>query len=138
MLGADNVRLPLTKAKFTNLRMLDPAGTPYPLLLHYARSLWPDLHLIDDFSLGPGTPFVASRAARIVGYIRKDGIRYGCTSNKKTKADCYAFIAKANIRSPVEISSIFVIQVANKTPQVCAMVRRLMSDDHVPVLPWDL
>jgi hypothetical protein len=138
MLDTDNIRLPLTKAKFTNLRILEPVGTAYPLLLNYARSRWPNLQLIDDFSLEPGMPFVASRAAHAVGYIRKDGIRYGCTSNKKTKADCYAFITEANVRSPVEISSLFVIQVADKTPHVCAMVRRLMSDDNIPALPWDL
>jgi hypothetical protein len=97
MLGADNIRLPLTKAKFTNLCMLEPTATTYPLPLHYAHSLWPDLQLINDFPLGPRTPFVASRAAHVVGYIHKDGIRYGCTSNKKTRANCYAFIAKANV-----------------------------------------
>lgn len=85
-----------------------------------------------------GFPFLASRVARLVGYVRKDGIRYGCTSNKKSKVDCYAFIRNEQLRTPAEISALFILQLAEKAPQVCALIRRMTADDNIPQLPWDL
>lgn len=110
----------------------------YQLLLFYSQARWPELELIDDFSLGPGTQFSGSMSARSIGYIRKDGIRYGCTSNKKSKVDCFAFLKEANLRVPVEISHLVILQVADKEPHVCAVVRRMLSDGDIPHLPWDL
>ena len=87
-----------------------------------------------------GLSFVGSKVAHTLPYVRKDGIRYGCTNNWRTQSDSYAFLADGNLRVPVEISSLFVIQVplSGKSPHVCAIVRRMRSDDGIPVMPWDL
>jgi hypothetical protein len=135
---SDNVRLPLRQAKFINLRTFGPDGVLYPLLLSYCRLLWPDINIIDDFSLNDGAVFFASKVARALTYIRKDGIRYGSMMNKRTQADAYAFISHAELRVPVEITALLLVGIANKIPHVCALVRRLKSDEAIPLMPWSL
>ncbi|KAG2757569.1 hypothetical protein P692DRAFT_20711205 [Suillus brevipes Sb2] len=135
----DNVRLPLRNAKLINLRAYgSPPGVFYPILLQYCRSLWPDLHLVGDLSCDNGTPFYANKVSRALTYIRKDGIRYGCTMNRHTHADSFAFISQGRTRVPVQITALFVVGVLDVVPHVCAVVRRLVSDDDIPAMPWDL
>ncbi|KAG1810737.1 hypothetical protein EV424DRAFT_1571382, partial [Suillus variegatus] len=135
----DNVRLPLRNAKLINLRAYgSPPGTFYLILLQYFHSLWPDLNLVSNLSCDDGTPFRANKVARALTYIRKDGIRYGCTMNRRTQADSFAFISQGRVRVPVQITALFVVGVLDTIPHVCAVVRRLVSDDDIPAMPWDL
>ncbi|KAG1723599.1 uncharacterized protein EDB91DRAFT_1087755 [Suillus paluster] len=39
---------------------------------------------------------------------------------------------------PVQIMALFVVDVLNVVPHVCAVVWRLVSDDNIPAMPWDL
>ncbi|KAG1749066.1 uncharacterized protein EDB91DRAFT_1244855 [Suillus paluster] len=134
----DNVRLPLRNAKLINLHAYgSPQGVFYPILLQYCRSLWPDLHLVGDLSCNNGIPFYANKVARALAYIRKDGIRYGCTMNWRTHADSFVFISQGRTRVPVQITALFVVGVFDVVPHVCAVVRRLVSDDDIPAMPWD-
>ncbi|KAJ3508326.1 hypothetical protein NLJ89_g5817 [Agrocybe chaxingu] len=137
----DSVKLPKRIGKPINLRSHDPSGATYKLLLKYCQLLWPDLNLVPEFSHTPGRAFVGTNVAREVPYIRKDGLRYGSTSNKRTKVDSLALISPTpDTRHAVEIISLFVIQIpnVNKPPHVCACVRRLYADDELPNFPWDL
>ncbi|KAG2092682.1 hypothetical protein BD769DRAFT_1631822 [Suillus cothurnatus] len=135
----DNVRLPLHNAKLINLRAYgSPQGVFYPILLQYCHSLWPDLHLVGDLSCNNGTPFYANKVAHALTYICKDGICYGCTMNRRTHADSFAFISQGRTCVPVQITALFVVGVLDVVPHVCAVVRRLVSDDDIPAMPWDL
>lgn len=135
----EHVKLPSRIGKCTNLHSANPPGRAYPLLLAYCQRLWPTLDLIDEHSVDDGTNFWAAKVAHLLPYVRKDGIRYGSTSNRRTQADCYAFIEDGLMkRVPVEISTLFVVKVQDRLPHVCAIVRRMLSDDNIPQLPWDL
>jgi len=137
--STDSVSLPRRLGKPINLFQCHPVGTAYSLLLKYCQELWPDLNIVNDTSLGDGVPFYRSEVCRALTYIRKDGIRYGSTSNKKTQADCHAFISKdTEHRVPVEISALLCVKVGDKSPHVCAIVRRMSSDENIPRMPWDL
>jgi hypothetical protein len=131
----DSISLPKRIGKPIDLRSIQPVGT-YGLLLAYCRRLWPDLHLIDDFSLDEGLTFLASKSARALPYIRKDSLRYGSTSNRRTKADSYAFISLGGTRVPVEISLLLAVQVPGKRPHICAVVRKMTVADGFRHLPW--
>ncbi|KAG2050544.1 hypothetical protein BDR06DRAFT_998615 [Suillus hirtellus] len=132
-------RLPLRNAKLINLHAYgSPPGVFYPILLQYCHSLWPDLHLVGDLSCNNGTPFYVNKVSCALTYIRKDGIHYGCTMNQRTHADSFAFISQGRTRVPVQITALFVVGVLDVVPHVCAVVRRLVSDDDIPAMPWDL
>jgi len=135
---SDNIHLPLRAAKFVDLRSYGPPGIFYPLLLEYCHNLWPDLRLVNDFACEDGTSFIASRVARALTYIRKDGIRYGCTMNRRTQSDSFGFISCNSTRVPVQIVALFVIGILDVVPYVCVVVRRLYSDDRLPDMPWAL
>ncbi|EIW84541.1 hypothetical protein CONPUDRAFT_49943 [Coniophora puteana RWD-64-598 SS2] len=138
----DNVRLPSRAAKFVNLRAEQSNTSPdlYRLLLGYCRRLWPDLKLASDRSCRPDTtPFVSHRVARALSYVRKDGIRYGSTTNRRTQADAFAFINDSDsVRVPVRIHSLYSVVVGDKQPHVCAVIERLVSDENIPALPWGM
>lgn len=107
-------------------------------MLAHCQLLWPDLNIIDDHSMEDGTPLYGHRTAKSLSYIRKDGIRYGCSTNKKSQVDSFAFISTAGSRVPIQIHYLFLIEFAGKSPQVSALVRRMVSDANIPVFPWDL
>jgi hypothetical protein len=95
--------------------------------------------LIDEHSTDDGTNFWAAKVAHVLPYVRKSGIRYGSTSNRRTQADCYAFIEEGQMkRVPVEISTLVVVKVLDEAPHVCAIVRRMISNDNIPLFPWDI
>lgn len=58
--------------------------------------------------------------------------------NRRTHADSFAFISQGRTRVPVQITALFVVGVLDVVPHVCAVVRRLVSDDDIPAMPWDL
>ena len=137
--SVDSVSIPRRLGKPINIYDHFPDGGTYALLLEHCQRLWPDLRLINDASLEDGTPFYRSEVCRTLPFIRKDGIRYGSRANKRTRVDCYAFISQGNDRRvPVEISSLFSIQVGDKPPHVCALIRRMSSDNNIPPMPWDI
>ncbi|KAF5380388.1 hypothetical protein D9615_004710 [Tricholomella constricta] len=140
---SDSVKLPKRLGKPVSLRNVEPAGAIYALLLAYFQTLWPDLNLVPEFSPIPGLSFVSSQVARSVPYIRKDGIRYGCTANRRTLADSLAFMSTPNEADPrvaIEIQHLFVVQVpnSNQRPHICAVIRRLRGGHNIPPFPWDL
>lgn len=135
----NNVSLPRRLGKTCNIADLLPNGRSYALMLKYAQDLWPDLNIIDDHSMEDGLPFYRSQTCRPLTYIRKDGIRYGATSNKRTKVDSLAFISDGpGHRAPAEILSLVSVKVDEKPPHVCALVHRMQRDEDIPVFPWDL
>ena len=134
----DNVHLPLTKGKAINIRLAEPIGRLYSLLLTHCRESWPELNLVDDMSMEDGTPFHGHRVAKSLNYIRKDGIHYGCASNKKLQVDSFAFISTGISRSPVQIHSLFLIEIDGKPPQVAVLICQMVSDAAMPTFPWDL
>ncbi|KAH0584910.1 hypothetical protein H2248_008187 [Termitomyces sp. 'cryptogamus'] len=96
----DNVKLPKCIGKPINIWNLEPVGEVYALLIDYCQCLWPDLNLVPEFSPVLGMSFVASQVARLVPYIQKDGICYGCTYNKHTQADSLASKSTPNEDDP--------------------------------------
>ena len=135
----DNVSLPRRLGKFFNVANLLPDGRAYSLLLRYLQVLWPDLNIIDESSVGAGTTFYRSKSCRLLSYVRKDGIRYGSTSNRRTKADSLAFILDSTGKPvPVETIALFSIQLGDHPTHICALVHRMYRDNHIPSFPWDL
>lgn len=137
--AGNDVSLPRCVSKPLDISRILPNGASYGLLLRYVQALWPDLNVIDDNSLEEGTPFYRSKATRPLAYVRKNGIRYSSTSNRRTNADSVAFIYnEPNGRIPVEIIALLSVQLGDKAPHVCAIVRPMHVDDNIPSFPWDL
>jgi hypothetical protein len=135
----NNVTLPHRLGKTINVADLLPDGRAYYLLLRYLQELWPDLGVVDDASIQDGTPFYRSKTTHAVAYVRKDGIRYGSTTNKRTDVDSMVFISDGpDRRVPAEIIAILSVKLGEKLPHVCALVRRMYRDDDIPSFPWDL
>lgn len=119
--------------------LTDHEETLYTLLLQHCRQVWPDHDLQPELSGQPGTVFMGHQVARRLKYVQKHGLRYGSSANTRSSADIFAYIQKQDIRVPVCIEELFVIQVpdTNKPPHVCALVRHLIACDHL-AMPWDL
>lgn len=120
--------------------VLGPTGENiYTLLLHHSQGIWPDLQLRRELSGEEGLSFVGSRVARRISYVRKDGLRYGSKSNKRSQADTFAFIERGQVRVPVRIEDLLVIHIPDtaKKPHVCAVVRFLQSNPTLPQMPWE-
>jgi len=135
----DGVKLPKRQnQKFVNLCFLDPVGEVYPLLLQHLQHLWLDSNLIDEHSDEHRIPFWAKKTTQKVPYIWKMGICYGCASNSRTQADCYAFINNNGLCVPAELHTFLVVEVPNQQSHVCALIRQFSSDGNIPLFPWDL
>ncbi|KAE9387733.1 hypothetical protein BT96DRAFT_837285 [Gymnopus androsaceus JB14] len=120
--------------------VLGPTGENiYTLLLHHSQGIWPDLQLRRELSGEEGLSFVGSRVARRISYVRKDGLRYGSKSNKRSQADTFTFIERGQVRVPVRIEDLLVIHIpdTNKKPHVCAVVHFLQSNPTLPQMPWE-
>jgi hypothetical protein len=113
-----------------------------PLLYHrvlgYCRLLWPNLHLLDDMDVTAGNAFDSAQAARRFNYIRMNSIRYSSAVSGRTQKDRFALVDFDGICVPWEIRYHFEISIYDKPPDLCSVVRRLVSDDDLPVMPWDL
>jgi hypothetical protein len=139
--AGNNVSLPAKVGKPINVCEVLPDGLCYRLLLQHLRNVWPDLNLIDDNSNGDGTPFYRSSTCCSLAYIKKDGVRFGSTSNKRTQNDCYAFMSglPGPGRIAVEITAILSVKIADdRPPHICAVVRRMSRTNDIPAFPWDL
>ena len=92
-------------------------------MLTHCQRIWPDLNLVDDLSLDNGLMFCGHRVAKALNYICKDGICYGCATNKKSHVDSFAFVCfNAGSQTPVQIESLFLLKVNNKLLQVVALI----------------
>jgi hypothetical protein len=142
----DTITLPKVLGKPINLHQVKlpdarcPSNDVYTLLFEYYRTLWPNSPLRRELSFDEGHVFMGSEVARRLPYIRKDGLRYGSLGNPRSNVDSFAFIEREGCRLPVQICDLFAVKVPElgRPTHVCAIVRRLLSDDNVPSTPWDL
>ncbi|TFK58200.1 hypothetical protein BDN72DRAFT_906976 [Pluteus cervinus] len=84
-----------------------------------------------------GTTLSRSRSCRRLTHLRKDRIRYGCKSNKRTQADTFAYVVNQHgNRVPVQILELLSIELDNNHREVCAIAQPLtILDEDVP---WSL
>ncbi|KAG8790519.1 hypothetical protein FRC12_011696 [Ceratobasidium sp. 428] len=113
-----------TTSKPQTSRPIDLNKIPIPsfyfLMLEFVRARWPDLKLTSDQEPKPdGYPFMYDRVAVPLPFVYHNGIKFGCSTAKRTKANKFAFISKG------------------KEPQMCAVVRRMVADNNIPVMLWD-
>jgi hypothetical protein len=124
---------PPSTGQTVNTADLLPNGISYPLMLSHVQQVWPNLNIIDDNSMEEGLPFYCSQACCSLTYIRKDGIRYGATSNKHTKADSLAFISdRPGHCVPAEIISLISVKLKEKPPHVCALIQWMQHNEDIP------
>ncbi|RDB19230.1 hypothetical protein Hypma_013499 [Hypsizygus marmoreus] len=129
---------PRSAKNLTNLRAL-PNPAIYGLLLDYARVLWPDLTISDDFSVVQGAvPFLGFGSARSCPFIYKDGNRYGCATAVRTQEDRFACANLNGSCLPCQLVYHFEITVDGRSPAFCSIIRRSVADEHIPALPMDL
>ncbi|KAF8997092.1 hypothetical protein BDQ17DRAFT_1429299 [Cyathus striatus] len=103
---------------YSNLRKLSDS-TIYGLLLNYAQQVWPQLDIIDNFTIrGGSTPFFAHGSTKSYPFIIKNGIRYGSI--------------------PCKLVYHFEVAVGSENPVLCSIVQRCIADDAIPSMPWDL
>jgi hypothetical protein len=122
----------------TDLRKLPIPGI-YNLLLEFSRCRWPELNIVHDFATDSnGTPFFGEGSARMCSFIIKDGIRYGCSTAKRTQADRFACIEINGTRLPYQLVYHFEISVGGRTSVMCSVVKRCCGDEDIPPMPWDL
>ncbi|TFK48361.1 hypothetical protein OE88DRAFT_1684365 [Heliocybe sulcata] len=113
------IRPPKGQKQLTNLHKLKDKSI-YGMLLVYCQKLWPDIHIIDDLTPDPNaTMFVGARSARMLPFIYKDGIRYGCSTAVRTQADCFACIDFPEFRAPCELLYHFELTLRGR-PSVLA------------------
>jgi hypothetical protein len=80
--SSDRVSLPKRLSKsmvnLHNIRLQGSINAPesdlYSLLFNYFQLLWPDITLRRQLSLADGIPFIGSRVARKIMYVRKDSL----------------------------------------------------------------
>ncbi|KAG1794952.1 uncharacterized protein BJ212DRAFT_1528927 [Suillus subaureus] len=104
----DNVRLPLCNAKLINLRAY---GSP--------QGVFYPILLQYCHSLWPDLHLVDDLSC-------DNGTPF------------YVNKVARRTRVPVQITALFVVGVLDVIPHVCAVVWRLVSDDDIPAMPWDL
>lgn len=143
--SADRVSLPKRTGKVDlyNLRLRRPGAADlsdvYTLLLEHCQRTWPAANLRRELSAYEnGPPLPRKGAVFTLTYVRKDSIRYGATTNVRTQADTFAFIQHRGKRTPVEIEALYLVRLSdlNLPDHVCALVRRLATDEDIPRMPW--
>ena len=117
---------------------MELVGDIYTLALDYCCMCWQNLDMISNYSMDEGTPLFASKSVCTISYVHKDGIHYGCLSNRRTKVDSFAFIREDQQRTPVEINTIMILQIGGEAPHLCALIHRMVADNNLPCFPWDL
>lgn len=128
-------------AKITNLRGLHDCALIYPLLLDYARKVWPESNIVSDFDFQavPGSiPLVGNGSATSYPFIYKDGIRFGSLDAKNTTQDQFGTVDFTFGRIPCQFLYHFELKVGVHPPVMCSVVRKTFSDDNIPILPFDI
>ncbi|KAG1818780.1 hypothetical protein EV424DRAFT_1347585 [Suillus variegatus] len=115
-----------SKTKFTSLR-----GLQHP------QYKFPDLNVVDDMTAELGTTVLfASRSAKVLPFIVKDGIRFGSATATRTNADQFAGVLMHDTRVPCKIIYHFEIHLPDQV-FYCSAVQKMVSDDRIPIMPWD-
>jgi hypothetical protein len=115
-----------------------PNGQLYKLMLEYARTLFPQAHIVHDFSSEQGTMLLSNSCAPALPYVHVNGLRYGCLFNKQTAKDRFAFICRRTAKVPCQIRWLFQLHVPGHAPHLCAAIQRFVADDQLPQFPWDV
>ncbi|KAF8987453.1 hypothetical protein BDQ17DRAFT_1393527 [Cyathus striatus] len=112
----------------------------YGLLLDYARSLWPELDIVDDFTVHAGaTPFLVDGSVKSYPFIIKNGIHYGSDTAIQTQADQYACVDCGDgYVLPCRLIYHFEITVGLEEPALCSVIQKCVADNNLPSMPWDL
>ncbi|QRV82786.1 Transposase family tnp2 [Ceratobasidium sp. AG-Ba] len=123
--------------RHVNLHSLPLEGLYY-LMLEFARTCWPDLRLTSDVEPVPGGyPFLYDKAAETLPFVYRNGIKFGCATATRTKADRFAFVRFGQSLVPCRIEYLFRLTVEKKEPRLCAVVAQMMADNNIPLMPWD-
>ncbi|KAG8683162.1 hypothetical protein FRC09_016254, partial [Ceratobasidium sp. 395] len=101
-----------TTSKPRTSRPIDLNKIPIPsfyfLILEFVRARWPDLKLTSDQEPKPdGYPFMYDRVAVPLPFVYRNGIKFGCSTAKRTKANKFAFISKGSSLIPCQIDYLF-------------------------------
>lgn len=110
----------------------------YVLVLSYLRKLWPHIPLIDCASLDDGDGFTGE--VRSHTSVLSGGILYGAGCTSRGEKTRFGYM---DTRRAVEISLICTYthpRIDNPhLADTCSfgVVRRLVCDDSVPMMPWD-
>lgn len=88
IIQAYNICLPLKKAKLDILWLMEPMDQLYNLTLTHCQHIWPDLNLIDDLLMEDSLLLCGHWVVKALSCICKDGICYGCATNKKSQVGC--------------------------------------------------
>ncbi|KAH9935806.1 hypothetical protein B0H21DRAFT_878742 [Amylocystis lapponica] len=108
--GGTRILQPKAAKRYTDIRKL-PHANIYPLLLEYARSQWPQLNVVDDFTALPNsTPLIGSQCIKTLPFIYKEGIRYGSSVDLRSRADRFACVDfESGGRTPCHLLYHFVL-----------------------------
>lgn len=127
------------KSSFLDIRPL-PTEDIYMKILTFAKKQFPDINLVDDFSMDPSaTVLSASHCVKPMPFVYKAGIRYGSNFDKRTRNDHFACIETSNGSwFPCNILYHFELYVPGQEPTMCSIVQRLDCSDEIPTLPFSL
>ncbi|KAG9121715.1 hypothetical protein FRC07_002231 [Ceratobasidium sp. 392] len=110
----------------------------YFLMLDFARTCWPHLRLTSDQEPEPGGyPFLYDRVAETLPFVYRNGLKFGCETAKRTKADRFAFVKFGDSCIPCRLEYLFRLTVKDEEPRLCAAVAPMVADEAIPVMPWD-
>ncbi|KAG8696401.1 hypothetical protein FRC08_007178 [Ceratobasidium sp. 394] len=121
----------------TDLRQLGPEV--YLAALVFAQRTWPHLNLKHDqlYSEG-GMLFLSGQVAELLNFIYKSGVRYGCTSSRRTLADRYILARLDAALVACCIEHHLKLTVGSEAPVYAVAVCRFVIPDPQPQTPWDL
>ncbi|KAG9124610.1 hypothetical protein FRC07_010956 [Ceratobasidium sp. 392] len=110
----------------------------YFLMVNFARTCWPHLQLTSDQEREPGGyPFIYDRVAETLPVVYQNGIKFGCETAKRTKADRFAFVKFGDPLIPCRLEYLFRLTVKDEEARLCAAVAPMVADKAIPVMPWD-
>lgn len=139
--SGSNILKSKESSKITDLRTLHDRATIYPLLLQYARDLWPQSKIVCDLDLdaAPGSiPFLGKGSAISYPFIYKDGIRFGSVNAQNTSQDQFATVDFSFGRIPCRLLYHFELRVGNNPPAMCTAIQKTVADDDIPLFPFDI
>ncbi|KAF8119204.1 hypothetical protein EV363DRAFT_1400949 [Boletus edulis] len=101
--AGSNVPLYLSSKKFHNLRDLSHPGV-YGLLISFLQNHFPELSIRDDMSTDiGGTVLFANQSVRVLPFVIKNGIRFGCSTAMRTSSDHFAGVLFEDGRWPCKV-----------------------------------